>query len=548
MLLYLLNRKYSFTSHVKEMLTISLSYLMSFSVQASDIVITSRGAIDDGITYNTKIIQQAIDEISFQGGGRVIIPKGKFLTAPLYLKSNVELHLMKDAVLLASSLRKDYGDEFPISLLKAKNLTNVQITGSGTIDGNGRALMKDIFKNLEAGLITDPEWKTKRPTEKNRGHLLWMHNCNTVKVSGVTFKDATSWVLKLQSSSKMIFDSIRVESVAYWNNDGIDLDNCVDVKVLNSFFNTADDAVCLKSESRNGICENILVENCVLRSSANAFKMGTASHGGFKNITVRNIQVYDTYRSAIALEAVDGGIIDNIDISKVYAKNTGNAIFIKLGKRNQDDVYSTISNIRIRDVKVEVPGGKPDKGYETEGPLLKYPPSYIVPENKVFSISPSNHSTKETNVILYPHNVFPSSITGLPGHPVKNVHLENIEIIYEGDAKKMRTHIPIDSLHIITEAADRYPEFSMFGELPAWGMFLRHVDGINMKNITLKYVKQDYRIPMILDDVHNANFQILKIPTLSQPPAVWLRKSTDVTIKKLNTTYPLKDAIRKLDQ
>jgi polygalacturonase len=521
---------------------------MMFYVQASDIVITSKGAIGDGITYNTKIIQQAIDEISSQGGGRVIIPKGQFLTAPLNLKSNVELHLMKDAVLLASSLRKDYGDEFPISLLKAKDLTNVQITGSGTIDGNGRALMKDIFKNLEAGLITDPEWKTKRPTEKNRGHLLWMYNCTGVRVAGVTFKDATSWVLKLQSSSKMIFDSIRVESVAYWNNDGIDLDNCVDVKVLNSYFNTADDAVCLKSESRKGICENILVENCVLRSSANAFKMGTASYGGFRNITVRNIEVYDTYRSAIALEAVDGGIIENIDISKVYAKNTGNAIFIKLGKRNMDDVYSVVSNIRISDVKVEVPAGKPDKGYETEGPLLKYPPSFVIPENKVFSVSPSKHSTKETNVILYPHNVFPSSITGLPGYPVKNIQLENIEIIYEGDAKKHKTYIPIDSLHMITEATDRYPEFSMFGELPAWGMFLRHVEGISMKNITLKYLKEDFRIPMVLDDVHHAEFQSLKIPTLAQSPALWIRKSTDVSIKKLDTPYPLKDAVKKLDQ
>jgi hypothetical protein len=521
---------------------------LAFSVQASDIVITSRGAVGDGITYNTNVIQQVIDEISMQGGGRVIIPKGQFLTAPLYLKSNVELHLMKEAVLLASSLRKDYGDEFPISLLKAKDLINVKITGSGTIDGNGRALMKDIFKNLEAGLITDPEWKLKRPTEKNRGHLLWMYNCTNVKVTGVTFKDATSWVLKLQSSSKMIFDSIRVESVAYWNNDGIDLDNCVDVKVLNSTFNTADDAICLKSESRSGICENILVENCVLRSSANAFKMGTASHGGFRNIIVRNITVYDTYRSAIALEAVDGGIIDNIDISKVFARNTGNAIFIKLGKRNLDDVYSTVNNIRIRDVKVEVPAAKPDKGYETEGPLLKYPPSFIVPENKIFSVSPSNHSTKETNVILYPHNVFPSSITGLPGHPVKNIQLENIEIVYEGDAKRLKTYIPIDSLHMITEAADRYPEFSMFGELPAWGMFLRHVDGISMKNITLKYNKDDFRIPMVLDDVHHADFQTLKIPTVLHPPAVWIRKSTDVFIKKLSSPYPLKDAVKKMGQ
>ncbi len=515
--------------------------------KAKDIVVTALGAKGDGITYNTQIIQTAIEQVAANGGGRVVIPEGRFLTAPLTLRSNVDIHLHKGAVLLASPLRKDYGNEFPISLLKGKDINNVWITGTGIIDGNGRELMKDIFKNLEAGVITDPDWKTKRPTEKNRGHLLWMNNCTNVHVRNVTFKDATSWVLKLQNGRNMEFDSIQVESTAYWNNDGIDLDNCSFVKIMNSKFNTADDAICLKSESRDGICENIVVENCVMRSSASAFKMGTASAGGFKNITVRNITVYDTYRSAIALEAVDGGIIENIDISGVRAKNTGNAIFIKLGKRNKDDLYSKVSNIRIRDMRVEVPAGKPDKGYELEGPLLKYPPSFIVPAQGVFSISPHNHSTKETNVVLYPHNVFPSSITGLPGHSVKNILLEDIEIIYEGGAQKIRTLIPVDSLHIITEAAANYPEFSMFGELPAWGFYLRHVEGLSMKNITISYRKEDFRIPVVMDDVRRVNISNLVIPTAMQAPVIWMRQTADITVDRIRSPFFLPEAIKKID-
>ncbi|MEY4660778.1 MAG: hypothetical protein RLZZ42_730, partial [Bacteroidota bacterium] len=512
--------------------------------KVKDIVVTALGAKGDGVTYNTQFIQEAIEQVSANGGGRVVFPEGRYLTASLTLRSNVDIHLQKGAVLLASPLRKDYGDEFPLSLLKGKDLNNVWITGSGMIDGNGRALMKDIFKNLEAGLITDPDWKTKRPTEKNRGHLLWMNNCTNVHVKSVTFKDATSWVLKLQNSRNMEFDSIKVESMAYWNNDGIDLDNCSYVKITNSHFNTADDAVCLKSESRAGICDNILVENCVMRSSASAFKMGTASYGGFKNITVRNITVYDTYRSAIALEAVDGGIIENVEVSGVRAKNTGNALFIKLGKRNKDDVYSSVSNIRIRDVKVEVPAGKPDKGYEMEGPLLKYPPSFKVPESGVFSISPHNHSTKETNIELYPHNVFPSSITGLPGHRIKNVQLEDIEIIYEGGAQKIRTSIPADSLHIITEAAANYPEFSMFGELPAWGMYLRHLEGISIKNVILKYRQDDFRIPFVMDDVQRVNISNLQIPTAMQAPVLWLRKGKEITVDRIWSPYVITEAVK----
>ena len=182
-----------------------------------------------------------------------------------------------------------------------------------------------------------------------------------------------------------------------------------------------------------------------------------------------------------------------------------------------------------------------------EGPLLKYPPSFKVPESGVFSISPHNHSTKETNVELYPHNVFPSSITGLPGHRIKNVQLEDIEIIYEGGAQKRRTSIPADSLHIITEAAANYPEFSMFGELPAWGMYLRHLEGISIKNVMLKYKQDDFRIPIIMDDVQRVNISNLQIPTAMQAPVLWLQKTTDITIDRIRSPFSLPASIKTVD-
>lgn len=116
-----------------------------------------------------------------------------------------------------------------------------------------------------------------------------------------------------------------MESTTYWNNDGIDLTDCVNARVINCVINAADDAICLKSDDRNSRCENIYIADCRLRSSANAVKLGTASHGGFKNITIRSIDVYDTYRSAIAIEAVDGGVIEQIDVRDIRAVNTGNA-------------------------------------------------------------------------------------------------------------------------------------------------------------------------------------------------------------------------------
>ncbi|MEY3432348.1 MAG: hypothetical protein RL131_284 [Bacteroidota bacterium] len=492
-----------------------------------EINVVHRGAVGDGVKDNGKLFQQIIDELSLKGGGRIIVPAGQFLISPIQLKSKVELHLQKGARLLGSIDRDDYGIP-PLSLIKVLDADHVKITGSGVIDGRGRELMKEIFKKLEAGLLQDSDWKVKRPTESNRAHVVYMKNSEHVEVRGVEFRDASTWVLKIINSDQLVFDQIRVESTAYWNNDGIDLDNCKNVRVTNSYFNTADDAICLKSESRDGFCDSIWIENCTLRSSASAFKMGTASYGGFKNITVKNIRVFDTYRSAIALEAVDGGFIENIDISGVKAVNTGNAIFIKLGKRNKDDVYSRVENIRIRDVYVEIPAGKPDAGYEMEGPVLKYPPGFVQQTGKIVSVSPWNHSTKETSVQLYPHNVFPASISGLPGHYIKNVILENIEMVYQGGGDRRKAFMPIDSLHIITEAADSYPEFSMFGELPVWGLFLRHAEGVALQNVRLKILHPDYRPAVALDDVRKVDARGLLIEGSSSKPDVHVIRSSGV--------------------
>jgi polygalacturonase len=466
------------------------------------------------------------------------------MSGPITLKSNVELHLVRGAHLIGSAHRKDYGDAFPLALIKGKGIKNFSITGQGIIDGSGRELAADIIQLMKDGVLQEQDWRMKRPTEGQRANVINLKDCSDFTLRGVTMKDASAWTCKIDDCRDLVIDSLRVEAVAYWNNDGIDLDNCVNAKITNCVINAADDAICLKSGNAKGLCDNILIENCTTRSSASAFKMGTASGGGFRNITVRGLRVYDTYRSAIALEAVDGGIIENIDISDVRGINTGNAIFIKLGKRNNDDRFSRVNNVRIRDVKVEVPASKPDAGYEMEGPVLKYPSGFVPSSNRIVSISPSNHSTKETNVILYPHNIIPASITGLPGHPVQNVSLEDIEITYAGGGRKEKAFMPIDSLHIITEAAGRYPEFSMFGELPVWGLYLRHAEGITMKNVRLSVKQDDYRPSMAADDVQGLTIEGLQVIGSSVMPSLHVKASEKVVVTSADLPGGKKAGIR----
>ncbi|BAV06476.1 polygalacturonase [Filimonas lacunae] len=475
---------------------------MSFhlSAQQKTYNIVTFGAKADGKTNNTAAIQQAIDKASQEGGGQVLVPAGKFVTGVIALKSGVNLHLAANAVLLGSSNRSDYGPSHKASaLIVADDQQNIAITGKGTIDGQAALLLENIFTQLKKGTLQDKEWQKyndwgqMRPEENNRPKLIGFNNCSKVTVKNITIKDGLCWIQDYRGCTDMVFDSIQVKSNAFLNNDGIDLVDCKNVKLTNSFFDVADDGICLKSHDVNSYCDNIYIAHCKVRSSASGLKLGTASFGGFKNITVRDIYVYNTFRSAIAIETVDGGVIDNINIQGVTAKNTGNAIFIRLGKRRAEREPGTLSKVYIGNVKVEVPAGKPDAGYHFEGPRE-----------------------------LFEHNTFPSSITGIPGHAVNDITLENVEIVYSGVNRKEVATINTDSLHIVPENIAAYPEYSMFRELPAWGFYVRHANGITMKNVKLSYTGEEFRTACIFDDVNGLTLNQLKVNKAASSPVLLL--------------------------
>ncbi len=491
---------------------LSVFTCITASAQTKTYNIKNYGAIADGKTNNTAAIQKAIDEAATHGGGIIVIPAGRFVTGVITIQSNIELHLDDKAFLLGSAIRIDYGDGKASALIVANHQHHIAITGHGTIDGQGDSLLKDIYRRLNAGTLQDTEWRKPnpwhqmRPTEDNRPKLIEFKDCDDIQLKNFTIKNGLCWTQNYKSCTNMVIDSMRVENVTYWNNDGIDIVDCKNVKLTNSFFNAADDGICLKSEDPNGACENVYVANCRVRSSASAIKLGTGSLGGFKKITIRNISVYDTYRSAIAIETVDGAVLEDIDIRDIVAKNTGNAIVIRLGHRHQKRPAGVLRRVYIGNVTVDVPAGKPDAGYPIEGPIVSAP-----------------------------HNVFPSSITGIPGSRAQDITLENITINYEGGAKKEVADFGIDSLEKVPEKISDYPEFSMFGELPAWGFYIRHADGIKIKNMVLTCKGTDYRPAFIADDVNGLSLNGLNIPQVKTKPVILLNKvsgfvSENVTI------------------
>jgi len=459
--------------------------IISDALSAQDFNIRDYGAMGDGRTLNTVSIQKAIDAVNQKGGGRVIIPAGTFLSGSIVMKSNVELHLMKDAVLLGST---DPGHYIKINRWKgfvmADSQENISITGEGEINGQGRRVALNIDSLFYIGKLdsADYTFPEMRPKWYLRPQLIEFVNCKHVVVKNVTLKNAACWVQTHDRGEDIVIDSVRTESDAYWNNDGIDIQDCKNVKITNCYVNSSDDGICLKSQSPDHSCENIYIGNCTVRSSASAIKFGTVSHGGFKNVTIEHIKVYDTFRSAIAIECVDGGILKNVRVDHIEATNTGNAIFIRLGDRSSTRPPGILEDVTISNMKVQVAFDKPDLAYEIRGPELPF-----------F------------------HNPFPSSITGLPGHPVKNVLLQNIEIISPGKGNDGLANFPLSRLNQVPEKEAAYPEFSMFGELPAWGLYVRHMEGLQMKDVVFSLSEPDYRPAMIFDDVTNMDMKSCRI-------------------------------------
>ncbi len=428
------------------------------------------GAVSDSTRLSTEAIQTAIDRCNADGGGTVLVPAGWYVTGSLVLKDNVNLNLSKGATLLGS---KNYYDYPPRKtgyvalrtrgktkqLIYAENAGNISITGEGEIDGQGR-----IFPNVRTGDI-----------EYDRPCLIQFINCRKILIENVSLRNSGFWMQHYLGCDELRISGIRVFNHNNYNNDGIDIDGCRNVIISDSMIDSDDDALCLKSTSGRA-SENISISNCILSSHCNALKMGTESNTGFRNISISNITIKPsktndskvsgqmTGISGIALEMVDGGILDGVVISNVMIDGTSSPIFIRLGNRarpySDDMVINNVGTLRN------------------------------------ISIS---------NVVAVKAGKYGCSITGIPGYAVENISLNNISIEFEGGGAKN------DITREIPEEEKKYPEATMFGILPSYGFFIRHASNIHFSNVTLRTTKDDARPAICLTDVRNSGFRDLVI-------------------------------------
>jgi len=423
----------------------------------ADFSAVRHGAVGDGKTLCTQAIQKAIDACAAAGGGRVSLPAGTFLSGTLYLKSRVTLALEEGCTLLGSPNLADYPENVPAvrsytdnyvtrSLIAGEDLDRVAVVGRGTIDGNGGAFKGGKY------LI--------------RPYVIRLVNCRDVLVEGVHMRRSPMWMQHYLACDRLTVRGITVINHGNPNNDGLDIDGCRDVIISDCLLDSDDDALCLKSTLERP-CENVVVTNCVLSSHCNAFKMGTESNGGFRNITASNCVIASpagskaTYGRArgsggIALEIVDGGRLENVAISNFVIQGVTTPIFMRLGNR-------------ARPFKKDMP--KPEAG--------------------------TFRNVKLSHIVATGVSKTGCALAGLPGHPIEDVSLADIHLSFEGGGTSE------EAARAVPENPEKYPECTMFGDLPAYGFYVRHARGIRLTNVRLTTEKADLRPALVCDDVEN---------------------------------------------
>lgn len=440
--------------------------------------IRDHGAKPDGVTLATPAINRAVDAAAAAGGGTVYVPAGRFLTGTIYLKSNVTLELAAGAVLLGSTELSDYPENPPpeptdtvefrryrhlypqkfeygrYSLIYSAGQENVAVVGRGTIDLQG-----DHPNFSKAELVK--RGRTRQQAHFERPYGLSFVRCRNVQVRDIVLRKLAFWTQDYLDCDDVRIEGITVDSLEQdRNNDGIDIDGSRRVRVANCLLNAGDDAICLKANYRD--CEDIVITNCVASSFANGVKFGTASNGGFKNIAISNLTLRKVGCAGLAFEAVDGGTIDGVVVSNVTMHEVGTAIFIRLGDR---------------------------------GSVWMNPEDHAVAQVRNISIS-----NVVANVFTpYDGRPLASSISGLPGHCVENVSLANIRlnILRDYPAEVIKMFVPEQ----IPEQPAEYPEHSMFGGLPAYALYARHVRGLSLHQVEATFAQRDPRSALVCDDV-----------------------------------------------
>ena len=495
------------------------------------------GATGDGHTIDSDAINRAIDAAAAAGGGTVVLSGGTYASHSNRLKSHVHLHLDQGAVLLAAdtgagrgydpaergpgNAYQDFGhSHWHNSLIWGENVEDVSITGPGRIDGKG----------LSRGLGGRAQDLDTRPGEANKAIAL--ERSRNVLLRDLTIFRGGHMAILLTGVDNVTIDNLTIDT----NRDGIDVDACRNVRIVNTSVNAPnDDAIVLKSSYALGeprVTEDVAITNSVVsgfdvgtvldgsygRTSVAApdrdgptgrIKLGTESNGGFRNIAISNV-VFRRSRG-LALETVDGAALEDVTVSNVTMREVTTApFFLRLASRMRGPAGTPVGTLR----RVSI-----------------------------------------SNVTVYDADPrYASIIAGVPGHPVEDVRFSNVRILYRGgltlEAAAQQPANLVNTFfrppggtgprepYAVPEREAMYPEPSLFGVLPAYGFYVRHASQIRFDGVEVGVMSPDTRPAFVLDDVRGVELHGVRAPTAPTVPTFVLR---DVEEFRVTHSAPLRD-------
>ncbi|GGH04233.1 rhamnogalacturonidase [Mucilaginibacter phyllosphaerae] len=461
------------------------------------------GAKGNGKVLDNQAIDRAITACAKSGGGTVYLPAGNYLCGSIHLKSNINLFIDAGATITGAPAALNAYDQaepftdtayqdgghtyFHNSLIWGEHLENVSITGRGRIDGGGLTSKdKEHMGDPTGGSIGTGDKAIAIKLSKN------------ILIRDVTIFHGGHFAILLTGCNMVTLDNLTIDT----NRDGIDIDCCINTVVSNCRVNSPnDDAICPKSSyalNRPFITENLSIVNCQVSGfkegtlldgtmvpakagwSNGRIKFGTESNGGFRNCVVSNC----TFRSCngLALEDVDGGIMENIIVSNITMMDINHyPIYVTLGRRNRGPKSTTrmghVNNILISNILVT--GADAMSGIQ---------------------------------------------ITGTPGYPVRNIKIQNISVQYKGGGTKEQGEKQFPELE------RGYPEPFLLGVNPAYGLFIRHAKDVALDHITFSTLKPDNRPAIVASDVDGLEIDHFKIPDVKGIKQLRTDKVTNLKI------------------
>jgi polygalacturonase len=483
------------------------------------------GAKGDGRTVDTAAINGAIEAASAAGGGTVLLPAGTYPSYSIRLKSHVTLQLGPGATLLAAEpdpargrydapepnehdLYQDFGhSHWQNSLIWGIGLEDVAILGPGRIDGAGlthrgpgarwsrKTGDRPLSMGAAVGATGDPEAAALQAMEGQGNKAIALKLCRNVRLSGFSVRNGGHFAVLATGVDNLTIDDLAVDT----NRDGLDIDACRNVRIANSSINSPnDDAIVLKSSYALGVAratENVTITSCQVsgydlgtflagtfgRTQEKApdrdgptgrIKLGTESSGGFRNIAISNC-VFDRSRG-LALETVDGGDVEDVTVTNLTMRDVTTApLFLRVGHRGR------------------TPGDPPP------GRMRRIAISNVVASG----VDPR----------------YPALVAGLAGHPVEDVDLASIRIVYRGGGTRE------DAAREPPENEAAYPEPSMFGTLPAYGFYLRHARNVTLRDVEVGFEGEDLRPAFALHDVADVHFDHVRARLAPGVPFALLR-------------------------